>query len=232
MRGEPLTIDTINRPPFSGVIELGPCHRLVQQPACAEASIHRRIRPRQRGRSCPRALSPGRVARGILCLGLTTLVVACAAVKHAPVSCEEDPRATGIRYYRSAPYLLVHSDGKGGLRSEIIWLPDQTAKMSATPSSFLAKLESTLVFDKGVLTNSTDTADATALPKAILSALEKAVPAILAMRSAEDGKPKEKECLVPAPFLYRIVVEGDKITLVGGDGDVEIHAPLPPKVAH
>ena len=148
----------------------------------------------------------------IFLLGLN----ACAWVTHRPISEAEDVNADGIRYYQASPYLFVHSDGRGGIVSEIIYLPDQTKKMVAKPFNLFAKVESTLEFNNGILKSSKDTLTADAVPKAIIEAVQKVAP-LLAMARAEI--PEEE---VPAPYLYKIVVTADAVQFYGGPGDVPI----------
>jgi hypothetical protein len=126
-----------------------------------------------------------------------------------------DESASGIRYYQASPYLLVYSDGKGGIVWKIYYLPDQTRKMTATPYNYVAKVTANLTFSRGVLTDSTEDVDTTAVPKAILAAAEKLLPLALA-----DTTPEERTVLPPR--LYKILVAGDTITLAGGPGDTNV----------
>jgi hypothetical protein len=138
-----------------------------------------------------------------------------AAVKYTPAT----DGGTGIRYYQSSPYLLVYSNGKGGLIWQILYLPDQTKMMMVEPKVIGGRSEMTLYFQNGVLTGSTELGDTTELPKAILAAVQSAIP-LLAM-TMEVQQPT-----VPAPYLYKIIVEGDKVRFVGGHGDCDIIVPL------
>ena len=158
---------------------------------------------RMRGREGLRALFAGALFVG----------TGCAWVEHVPLTKENDEEERGLRYFESSPYLLVHSDGKGGLVWRIVPLPDPTRLMTARPVQFFAKLESTMTFQNGVLVSSTDVADAAVVPKAIIAAAEKALP-LLGVLKAEGT-----EDVVPAPHLYKIVVNGDQVTFVGGQGD-------------
>ncbi|MDP9412553.1 MAG: hypothetical protein M3Q08_00285 [Pseudomonadota bacterium] len=127
-----------------------------------------------------------------------------------------DEDVDGIRYYESAPFLLVYSDGKGGLQSQLLFLPDQTRKRSIDPYAYLASNESTLVFSNGVLTQGKTVVDETVVPKAIVSALEKTATALLAgsLNAAGAGPTPQ----LPPPQLFRIVIEKDGARLVGGPG--------------
>src|SRR5882757_10510461 len=88
-----------------------------------------------------------------------------------------DIAADGIRYYEQVPYLIVYSDGKGGLKSQLLYLPDTTRKKVVHPYAWMANNNLVLTFDKGVLTEGTQTIDETIVPKA---AVEAAAAALIA----------------------------------------------------
>jgi hypothetical protein len=132
----------------------------------------------------------------------------------------EPSNSTGIRYYRNAPYLLVYSDGKGGLKWQIIYLPDQSQIMSATPSIVGGRTEMTLYFQNGTLASASTIGDTTALPRSIVSAVQSALP-LLAMAAAGPTQPG-----FPAPFLYKIVVRDSVVNFIGGQGDSSIQVPI------
>jgi hypothetical protein len=128
----------------------------------------------------------------------------------------------GIRYYESAPYLLVYSDGKGGLKWQVLYLPDQSHIMTATPTVRGGKTQMSLYFQNGALTSSTVAGDTTAIPNAILAAAQSAIPVIAAAVLAE--KPEEPK--FPEPYLYKILVSGGTVEFRGGQGDASIRVPL------
>jgi hypothetical protein len=132
---------------------------------------------------------------------------------------------TGIRYYRSSPYLLVYSNSKGGLCWQILYLPDQTKEMMVTPSVVGGRSELDLYFHNGILTGSSELSDTTELPKAIISAVQSALP-LIAKAAAFAAAPPQ----VPAPYLFKIVVAGDQVKFIGGQGDTPITVPLPPQI--
>ena len=150
-----------------------------------------------------------------LVMAITFCLAGCAGVTHLPDGGDKDH---GIRYYRTAPYLLVHSDTRGGLVTKLLYLPDQTQVMSATPKSRLASIKTSLEFQDGVLTSASEEPDSTVMPGAILSAAE-TVLSLLAARMEPGDK-------VPQPSLYKITVHGDRITFVGGEGDAPIRVRL------
>ena len=143
----------------------------------------------------------------------------CAGISVHPVS--DDSAARGIRYYEPAPFLLVHSDGKGGLTSSVVILPDLSRKMSARPYAVLARNDATLQFQNGMLSSSKSVADETVIPKAVVSALEKV--AIAAAKAAFKTEGEEDEGVkVPPPQLFKIVIEKDRVKLLGGPGNGEL----------
>lgn len=163
-------------------------------------------------------------------LGLQTMAAACAAtVTHSRiVSDAADKTAIGVRYLGTSPYLIAYSNGKGGIVTEIRYLPDPAKKMSAKPSSKMSDVGATMDFDRGVLTTSAETGDATAVPKAIAKAVEAFVPALRSALNKADG-PKEYE--IPAPYVYKIVVNGSDVYFQGKQGDAPIKITLIPQEA-
>lgn len=121
---------------------------------------------------------------------------------------EDHDYTKGVRYYLSAPYLLVYTDGKGNLLWKIYNLPDPTKLMVAEPTQILAKTTSNLTFTNGMLTSSHTEADSTGIPKAVISALEKVLP----LMAADAPEPKNE---IPAPRLYKLKINKDTIELIG-----------------
>lgn len=159
---------------------------------------------------------------------LASGAVGCAGVHYRELpyhAADETPQVraandtgNGIRYYESAPYLLVYSDGRNGLSWEVRYLPDLTRKMTAEPYNFAASVGTTWTFKNGVLTTSKDTSDATVVPKAILAAAEKAMSAI-SIASLPDTKQPDTPAAyyVPAPRIYKIVQHGMTVTFESKD---------------
>lgn len=141
---------------------------------------------------------------------------ACAGLNVTPIgtSTELDKAAQGFRYYQPAPYLFVYSDGKGGLISQIKYLPDTTQKMSVQPYAYLASNESTLQFDGGMLTQAAAVVDETVVPTAALDSLAKVLAA--AAKAAMNVPEATNEASVPVPYLFKIVIKGNVIELKGG----------------
>jgi hypothetical protein len=141
------------------------------------------------------------------------------AVKTIGANPERDSKVKGFRYYQASPYLLVATDNKGGLTSDILYLPDTMKKMSVRPFAVGANNESTLTFEGGVLKQAAATVDETVIPKVTLDALKDvlAVAAKGAFNVLAEDKPT-----VPAPSLFKIFVSEGTIILVGGQGDPKV----------
>ena len=149
-------------------------------------------------------------------LALLLCTAGClATVKHGPAT----DGGSGIRYYRAAPYLLVYSDSKGGLQWQVLYLPDQSRPMMAEPIVIGGRSEMTFEFRNGILAGSTAVGDTTEVPKAILAAVQAALPLIAGALEAPTTAP---QVTVPAPYLYKILVRGSTVEFVGGQGDVDI----------
>lgn len=133
----------------------------------------------------------------------------CAGLSVGPVV--SDDKAKGYRFYQPAPFLFVRSDGKGGLTSEIIYLPDTTQKMSVRPYAVLASNNATLSFSNGILTEAAAVVDETVVPVAIVDALSKAAAAAIAA-----DLPQNPQATAPVPYLFKITVHSGSITLSGG----------------
>ncbi|WP_156374451.1 hypothetical protein [Pseudorhodoferax sp. Leaf274] len=146
------------------------------------------------------------VAAAFLCTGCAGI-----SVQSLGTSDDADRKARGFRYWHQAPFLFVRSDGQGALSAEIKWLPDTTQKMSARPFAVLASNESKLDFSNGMLTKATIKANETEVISASLTALGKALVA-----AAADGSASAAPGRVPVPYIYKIVIEGGKLSLLGG----------------
>lgn len=153
-----------------------------------------------------------------LAVGLCLLMTGCAAsVTHEL----ETTNSTGLRYYENAPYLLVYSDGKGGLVWQIFFMPDQSHVMVAKPHIVGGRTQVALKFQNGALTSATTVGDTTVVPKAIIAAVQSALPLIA--KAAAESPPEQT---FPAPSIYKIVVKGDAINFIGGRGDNDVLVPL------
>jgi hypothetical protein len=170
-----------------------------------------------------------RLVMPLLAVAVASTVTACATVTHHRVAGAADDRSdTGIRYLGTSPYLIAYSDGKGGIVTQVAYLPDPAKKMSAKPNTTLADVDSTLEFDRGVLTSSVSKGDATAVPMAIAKAVEAFAPSLLAA-IARAGE--TKEYTIPAPYIFKIVVDGSDVYFTGGQGDQAIRITLLPQGA-
>ena len=158
---------------------------------------------------------------------LIPLIISCAGIDVVRIGSDDtlEKASTGFRYYQPAPFLFIHSDGKGGLTSEIIFLPDTNEKMSIRPYAYFAFNETTISFDKGILTQAVADIDETAVASSGLEALGKILGsvAIAALNAPETTN----EATVPTPYLFKIIIKGDDLDLVGGqaigpDGNVMV----------
>lgn len=179
-------------------------------------------------------------------LATTFLVSGCAQITHQPVKYhaypfgggsqaerqnielanqKEDLKQTGVRYYLSSPYLLVYNNGKGKLVWDIVHLPDQTKLMVATPTQIMAKATTKLTFANGVLTESESELDSSAIPKAVIEAVEKVLPLLMGafVRTTVPGVGE-----IPAPQLYKIVIDGNDMQLVGIQNSETVKVSLKP----
>jgi hypothetical protein len=127
-----------------------------------------------------------------------------------------DNSVEGIRYYESSPYLLVYSDGKGGLVSKLIHLPDLTKKRVIQPFAYLAANNSTLTFTNGMLTQSKVVADETVVPKAVIGVLQQTAMAALGKSFNVAGAPTTPHH--PPPYLFKVELSNGQAKLVGERG--------------
>jgi len=160
------------------------------------------------------------------------ILTSCAGIDVGRVSDDNQKDVGGIRYYQSAPFLLVYSDGKGGINHEILFLPDLSKEMYARPYGWFAKSDVELKFKNGIIDSGTSTGDGTALPKAIIAALKSVELARLAAGDEIDGT---GVATFPSPELYRIeVTESGSIELHGGyafeatGSESQVRVPLRP----
>ncbi len=177
-----------------------------------------------------KAIVPEGLKRGVwmlrACLvAVTFLIGGCSAtVKHQIVA--DDVHEKGVRYYDSAPYLIVYSDGMGGLKWQIRYLPDQSRLMAANPTIDGARTEMTLYFQNGVLSSASTAGDTTELPKALIGAVQSALPFLEGAKvTALDGT-ETKPLGFPAPYLYKLIIRNDTVEFIGEQGHTKIQVPL------
>ena len=140
-------------------------------------------------------------------------IVGCAGVEYTRINDEQDAKATGLRYYDSSYYLLVYATGRGSIQWHLMELPDQTKLMAARPYAVMAQLDANLDFVHGVLVKSSEKADSTVIPRAIIAAAAE-VAAIAAEALLADADPATRE--LPAPHLYKIVHSAQGLAFEGG----------------
>lgn len=163
------------------------------------------------------------MGRGPALAALIFAITGCAGTNVSRISSPQygvggkytDDQADGIRYYESAPFLLVYSDGKGGVVSKLLFLPDLTRKRVIDPYAVLSSNNSTLTFTNGVLTQGKTVVDETVVPKAVVGALEKAATALLSGAFNAPGAPPSAQ--LPPPQLFKVVLlPNGGAKLVGG----------------
>src|SRR6476661_31910 len=102
------------------------------------------------------------------------LISGCAGFKNMNIVTDADEKeARGFRYYETTPFLLLYTDGKGGLVSEVHYLPDYTKKRSIEPYAYAASNKATLKFENGRLAEAKAIVDESIVPVAVIGALEK-----------------------------------------------------------
>ena len=140
---------------------------------------------------------------------LTLMLSACAGLSGRSLTEVQDWSANGFRYYDSSPYLLVYTDNKGGLNSELKYMPDLTKKREVKPYQFLASVDGSLTFEDGILTGAESNGDGTAVPKAVISAMEKVAKAAIAADGKLQTEAKDADGMAPRVYLFKIVKEVD-----------------------
>lgn len=153
----------------------------------------------------------------VVVAAVTILVSGCAGYSAVPIhNSDEDKKADGVRYYEIAPFLLVYSDGKGNLTSKIEMMPDTSKKMTMDLYSFAANNNSTLTFKNGILTNSKLVLDSTVIPLALIDTIQTlgVAAASAAFMAPDSGTTRS----IPAPYLFKIVIDKNGTRLVGGQG--------------
>ncbi|MDR6841323.1 hypothetical protein [Pseudoxanthomonas sacheonensis] len=150
-----------------------------------------------------------------VCAGIALLLSGCAGFKVVDAPANEDT-VQGIRYYEPAPFLLVYSDGKGNLTSQIIVMPDITQKRVIDLYAYASTNKSTLDFTDGMLTKSAVEIDSTAVPLALIDTIQSL--GVAAIGAAFNAPESGVTHIIPAPYLFKIVVDANGTTLVGGQG--------------
>jgi hypothetical protein len=147
---------------------------------------------------------------GALLLGVLLAAGGCASVVHKVVDPAQDADETGIRYYQSAPYVLLYKDAKGAYVWKLYHLPDQTRLMVAEPRQFFSKIGAGLSFNNGVLTDASSEADATVVAKAIAKSIGTLAGAGVFDTNGKiiDGN---------GPWLWRVKVTGGNIQFLRVD---------------
>lgn len=140
-----------------------------------------------------------------------------------------DAGVDGIRYYDTSLYVLIYPDGKGGVRWQILELPDQTKLRAVKPFNAIAQLDATFVFAHGTLVSTAEQVDTTAVPRAAIAALAKVMTSLAPMLFAQAavGAPEVPSSYsLPPVQLYKVVMNNGVAELNGGPGDRRISVAL------
>jgi len=164
----------------------------------------------------------------LIIIFISVFSVGCASTVYKHVNPGSDS-GDGFRFYQSSPYLLVYTNGKGGIVTQILYISDPAKLMSAKPKNFLSKTSMTLEFENGVLNTSKTDVDATIVPSAIIKAAQSVATTFLA--AANDPQKGNAERSMPAPQVYKIVVKGFKVFFIGSENKTEIKVDLLPQDA-
>ncbi|GGC93423.1 hypothetical protein [Undibacterium terreum] len=151
----------------------------------------------------------------------------CAGLEVTPIppgeaGKTEDEKATGFRYYETSPFLLIYTDGKGGLVSKLLYLPDMTKKRSIRPYAYLSSNNTTLKFENGTLVEAKAIIDETVIPTSVISGLAKVAIAGASANAPDKTTPTDS---LPGAYLYRIVQTNDTWTLVGNQSTRIMYLP-------
>lgn len=149
-----------------------------------------------------------------MCGPLALLAVGCTAGMNVR-RVVDDNTESGIRYYQSAPYLLVQTDNDGGVTTKVLYFPELGRLMAVHPYNRGASLKMKLAFKNGVLASADSSADESTLPAAIVDSLKGAATAALSAKFAAE-RPGGTKATVPTPYLFKIVISEKDVKLVGG----------------
>jgi len=169
-----------------------------------------------------------KIPRLFITSAVLAMLMGCSGVTAVHIKTpEDDLRATGFRYYESSPYILVYSDGKV-LKSDLIYLPDRTRKMSVELFDYVSRNTAKLTFSNGVLTSAETEGDSTAVPKAVIeSAKQVAIAAAKGAAAFSTVKEEKKPFAAPPPCLYKLVIDKEGARLIGSGPNIEIKVNVP-----
>ena len=151
----------------------------------------------------------------VVCTGLALGGAGCARTVFGPVSTSaefprDDGGVQGVRYYRSATYVLIRPDYTKGKAELVVFTgPDTSVLFAAKPESWLTTNTADLTFDKGVLTDVTTVSDSTKFAVDVIAAtstvLTKAMDAAAAGAVAASAR---SDLLKPQNSIFLFKVEG------------------------
>ena len=112
----------------------------------------------------------GNIARIVACVGLASIVGACAGTTAIPVS-SDDIKTEGFRYAETKPILIVTSDGP-----EVVFIPNKDRQYAVRFYAFLAKNKSSMHLSNGMLTQIDADLDTTKIIDLLSQVLDKIAP--------------------------------------------------------
>lgn len=131
---------------------------------------------------------------------------------HAATNERRDEDLCGFRFYQPSTYLLVYSDGRGGIKWELHQLPDPSKTLSAQPYNYMSTLDLTLEFDNNfILSSVKEVADTAVVPETIIKQIAELAPALLGAAIVESADRQT----FPAPLLFKLVTVEGELRLVG-----------------
>jgi hypothetical protein len=143
----------------------------------------------------------------LLLTALSFVMAGCAGVEIKRVTLE-NPYAEGLRFYRPYPYLLItNEEGKTGLISKIIYLPNKNEEYAIKVRGGMGSIDAKFTLENGWnLTEYGETKDSKTAE--IVTALAGVLRDVKGLRST----PAKDEI---GPGLYKLVFD-DKTGLISG----------------
>ena len=120
----------------------------------------------------------------------------------------------GLRYVETSTYLLVTTDNNGGVKSEILTLPDRSRLHSARPWALMSSNETTLTLSEGALAGTSSTLDTSKVPAAIADAVKSFGTKLVGANTKGTTDPGKT---VPGPRLFKIMFTPEGVALVDAE---------------
>lgn len=134
------------------------------------------------------------------------LVVACSHVSITRVTAEH-PYASGLRFHRPWPYLLVTVDRNDVTQAQVVYLPDLSEEYVIEPKVRLGSVEVKATLEQGWQLTSLGASADPRVPETI-----DAVASLLGAASSTGVAPRPGGGTFPlAPGLYRLLYAGGHV---------------------